>query len=146
MILCDTRERKWEHVREWFDANGIDYRSQKLDFGDYMAEGRSGLTIDRKAGLGELATNLCTDDHGRFWREMRGAHKARIRVIVLIEDDARHVMKDVLNWQSPYAKISGRMLFEKMFSVANAYGVEFRFCKRAEAGAVIARILEEVSG
>lgn len=146
MILCDTRERKWSHVREWFDAEAIPYRSQKLDYGDYMAEGCSGLTIDRKAGLGELASNLCTDDHGRFWREMRGAHKAGVRVIVLVEDNTRHVMKDVLTWSSPYARISGRMLFERMFAVANAYGVEFRFCKRAEAGAEIARILEEVSG
>lgn len=142
MIICDTREKKWEHVRRYFEHENIPYEVHKLDFGDYMSDADPTISIDRKQNLDELAGNLCTPSH-RFWREAKGAYKAGIRMVVLIQDGSRHELKDVLTWSSNYSRISGRMLFEKMFGIANAYGVEFRFCDKKDTGHVIATMLGE---
>lgn len=142
MIICDTREKKWSHVENYFRREGIPYEVHKLDYGDYMSDHNPNLSIDRKQNLDELAGNLCTPSH-RFWREIRGAYKAGIRMTVLIQDKDRHELKDVLTWSSDYSKVNGRMLFEKMFGIANAYGVEFRFCDKNDTGHVIATMLDE---
>lgn len=142
MVICDTREKKWSHIENYFQREHIPYEVRKLDYGDYMSDSDPTLSIDRKQNLDELAGNLCTPSH-RFWREMKGARKAGIRMVVLIQDSSRHELKDVLTWSSNYSKISGRMLFEKMFGIANAYGVEFRFCDKNETGRVIATLLGE---
>ena len=69
MIICDSRERKNQHVLRYFDAHGIPYRIQKLDVADYMLEGVDGFALDRKQNLAELSTNLMNrKDHSRFWK------------------------------------------------------------------------------
>lgn len=142
MIICDTREKKWEHVKSYFDKQGIAYEVRKLDYGDYMSDADPTISIDRKQSLEELAGNLCTPSH-RFWREVRGAYRAGIKLVVLIQDKSRHGLKDVLTWRSDFSRISGQMLFERMFGIANAYGVEFYFCDKKETGHVIALMLGE---
>ena len=141
MIICDTREQKWSHIEDWFKVNDIPYRIQKLDFGDYMNEYVPGLAIDRKASLDELAMNLCSSDSSRFWREIRGAKRAGIHMIVLIEDRRYHCPSDVINWRSKWSNVTGAKLFEAMFAISNAYGVEFQFCKRSQVGQRIVEIL-----
>lgn len=143
MIICDTREQKWSHIEDYFKVNDIPYRIQKLDFGDYMNERIPGLAIDRKASLDELAMNLCSPDSSRFWREIRGAKKAGIRMIVLIEDRRYHTPSDVIEWRSKWSRITGAKLFEKMFAISNAYGVEFRFCDRHYTGQKIKEMLDD---
>lgn len=142
MIAVDTRERKWDHVREQFERLEIPYMMKKLDFGDYMVPGQP-LSVDRKQNLEELAANLCTRDERRFWNEIRGAHKAGIKLIVLCEH-SRNVKepRDVLKWRSKYSRITGQMLFEAMFKASAAYGVQFRFCSKKQTGKRIVEILE----
>ena len=36
MIIVDTRERKWDHIKKYFDEHGVEYVVQKLDEGDYF--------------------------------------------------------------------------------------------------------------
>lgn len=141
MLIVDTREKKWDHVRAYFDRAGTEYRVQKLDFGDYMVEG-SKVTIDRKQNLDEVAANLCTRDSARFWREIRNAKKHGLRVIVLVEHGPNvRNSSDVRNWVSEYHKITGYRLVQEMFNCSVAYGVEWEFCSKKETGRKILELL-----
>lgn len=66
MIICDSREKKWEHIEKYFIKENIDYIVQKLDFGDYMDTDNTKIVIDRKRNLNEVAQNLCSYDSSRF--------------------------------------------------------------------------------
>ena len=39
MYIFDSREKKNDHIKAYFDRNGIPYKVEKLDVGDYMVEG-----------------------------------------------------------------------------------------------------------
>lgn len=146
MLVVDTREQKWGHVRAYLDEHMIPYRIHKLDYGDYMVPGGS-VSVDRKQDINELASNLCTNDKRRFWNEIRNAKKAGIRIIVLCEHgEGYKEPRDVMKWKSPYSKITGDMVFKAMFRASAAYGVQFMFCDKAETGRRILDILEVERG
>lgn len=142
MIIVDTREKKWDHIRSYFGSVGEEWIQQKLDVGDYMDPDRPLIIVDRKQNLSEVATNLCSKDDGRFWRELRRAHESGIRLYVLVEH-GRSVkeLRDVAAWKSPYSKITGKRLLDEMYRVAFAYGVEWRFCEKKDTGKKIKELL-----
>ena len=73
MLICDSREKKNDHILRYFDRHGIEYEIRKLDYGDYMAENGT-VTIDRKQNLSEVCHNLMlASDKRRFMNEVRGA-------------------------------------------------------------------------
>lgn len=140
-LIVDTREQKWSHIKTYLEQNGIEYSLHKLDYGDYMTPGNH-ISVDRKQNLDELAANLCTADSRRFWNEIRGASRAGIKLVVLCEHgDGVKTIRDVKPWRSAYTKITGEMIFRKMFQASAAYGVEFKFCDKSETGAKIVEIL-----
>ena len=142
MIVVDSREKKWDHVRAYFEKAEVDYSVKKLDYGDYMVPGSS-LSIDRKQNLDELAVNLCSKDSKRFWNEFRNAKKAGIHLVILCEHSKNvREPRDVLRWKSRYAKITGVKLFSAIFRASVAYGVEFRFCDKKHTGQRIVELLE----
>lgn len=146
MIIVDTRERKWDHVRAWFERFEVKYTIQKLDYGDYMVPGGP-VSVDRKQNLDELAANLCTNDSRRFWNELRNAKKNGIRIVILCEHGGSiRQVQDVLGWRSHYSKITGQQLYRAMFQAAAAYGIEFRFCDKRSTARRIVEILEEEVG
>lgn len=142
MIVCDTREKKNEHILRYFDFWGIPYRVEKLDTGDYVEDTRPGVVIDRKQNLAELCGNLFSDDKSRFWREIRRAKADRIRLIFLIEQGGKFkTLQDVPQWKSRFTKITGYQLYNEMCRCHIAYGVEFWFCDKRSTGKRIAEIL-----
>jgi ERCC4-type nuclease len=142
MVVVDTREKKWAHIREYFEQNNIPYVVQKLDVADYQIEGNENFVIDRKQNLDECCSNLCTDDSGRFWREVRLSKERGIKMIVLVEHSRNYrSIKDVANWKSKYTKVTGKQLMEEMYRVHIAYGVEWFFCTKKETGKRIMEIL-----
>lgn len=142
MVIVDSREKKWEHIKDYFDRNNIEYFVKKLDVADYMIEGKERLVIDRKRNLDECCSNLCTNDSGRFWREIRLAKQRGIKMIVLVEHSKNiNSIKDVANWKSYYTKVTGRQLMEEMYRVHISYGVEWFFCSKKETGRKIVEIL-----
>lgn len=143
MILCDTREKKNQHILRYFEQREIPYEIRKLDTGDYMDSSDEHLTIDRKQNLDELCGNLFSPDKSRFWREVRRAKEGKIRMIVLIEEGGQiRSLKDVPNWKSDYhKKVSGYRLYNEICRCHIAYGVEFWFCDRRSTGKRIAEIL-----
>lgn len=142
MYIFDSREKKNEHIKAYFEKHEIAYRVAKLDVGDYMVEGGS-VSVDRKRSLNELATNLMNrDDKARFWREVRRAKQQGIRLIVLCEHGpAVKSIPDVAAWSSPYSQVSGRALMNEIYRVSISYGVEFLFCSKRSTGKRIVELL-----
>ena len=143
MITIDTRERKFDHIRSYFDRNRIPYKIEKLDYGDYWNDAAPKVVVDRKQNLGEVATNLCSPDSSRFWREIRGAHRAGLKMIILVEHGKGiQSIRDVASWKNPYSDyMSGNRLVTQMFDTAMAYGVEWRFCEKRQTGRKILEII-----
>ena len=142
MVIVDSREKKWEHIKDYFERNGIEYTVKKLDVADYMIDGKEHLVIDRKRNLDECCYNLCTSDSSRIWREVRLAKQRGIKMIVLVEHSKNiNSIKDVENWKSYYTKVTGKQLMEEMYRVHISYGVEWFFCSKAETGKRILEIL-----
>lgn len=141
MILIDTREKKFDHIKDYFDAHEIPYKMQSLLCGDYMRDDRPGLSIDRKRNLEEISGNLCTPEN-RFWREMRRARDQGIHMVVLIEHGGQiKSLDDVRKWHSKYSKVSGTQLRAEMIRISLAYDVEFQFCAKVSTGRRIMEIL-----
>ena len=141
MILIDTREKKFDHIKDYFDAHEIPYKMQLLLCGDYMRDDRPGLSIDRKRNLEEISGNLCTPEN-RFWREMRRARDQGIHMVVLIEHGGQiKSLDDVRKWHSKYSKVSGTQLRAEMIRISLAYDVDFQFCAKVSTGRRIMEIL-----
>ena len=51
MIIIDSREKKFDHIRNYFDSHGVVYQVNKLDEGDYQNTENPTITIDRKVKL-----------------------------------------------------------------------------------------------
>ena len=142
MLTCDSRERKNEHILRYFDRHGIDYEIRKLDVGDYMLEGNDAISVDRKASVDELASNMLNrNDHARFLREAKRAADSGVKLIVLLETSKYKSIPDLREWRSKYSGISGRSLMDAIYKTHISYGVEFLFCPKISTGRRILEIL-----
>ena len=144
MIIVDTREQKWDHIRQYFDQNGIEYEIKKLDEGDYFNTEYPVIVIDRKANLQEIATNLSKGQGNiiRFTNECKRAKQNKLRFIVLIEGTNCQSVKDVAGWNSKYTKQTGKWLTDKMFNLTVSYDVEWMFCRKNETARKILEVLQ----
>ena len=142
--VIDSREKKFEHIKSYFEKNGIDYAIRKLDVGDYQIEGRPSISVDRKQNLQELSKNLMNaKDHSRFWKEVRRAREQRIKLYVVVEHGGQiKSIEDVSKWSDIYSGVSGRVLANEIYRVHIAYGVEFIFCDKRSTPKKIIEILQ----
>lgn len=142
-ILTDTREKKHEHIKAYFDRHGIPHEDQKLDVGDYQLEGNPSISVDRKRNLSELSKNLMNPkDHSRFWKEVRRAMESGTRLVILCEHGGKiKSIQDVAQWKDKYSGVKGRRLMEEIYRVHIAYGVDFMFCSKQSTGKRILEIL-----
>ena len=141
MLICDSKEKKNEHILKYFDRHGIDYKIRKLDVGDYMFEGGT-ISVDTKRSVDELASNMLNrNDHARFLREAKRAADSGIKLIVLLETSKYKAIPDLREWRSKYSGISGRALMDAVYRCHIAYGVEFLFCPKVSTGRRILEIL-----
>lgn len=142
MIICDSREKKNQHILRYLEYWGIPYEVQKLDVGDYMDDANPNLIIDRKQNLDELCGNLFSPDKSRFWREVRRSKKEHVRLIFLVEHGGKiKTLRDVPQWKSRYSRITGYQLYNEICRCHIAYGVEFWFCDKRNTGKRIVEIL-----
>ena len=147
MLTCDSRERKNEHILRYFDRHGIDYEIRKLDVGDYMLEGNDTVSVDRKASVDELASNMLNrNDHARFLREAKRAADSGVKLIVLLETSKYKSIPDLREWRSKYSGISGRSLMDAIYKTHISYGVEFLFCPKISMARRILEILSCTDG
>jgi ERCC4-type nuclease len=143
-IYClDSREKKNEHIKAYFDRHDIPYIVKKLDVGDYMIDGGT-ISVDRKRSLDELSTNLTNpQDKKRFMREVRRAREAGIQLVVLCEHGGKiKCLQDVAGWRSEFSPVTGRALLDRMYKLSVSYGVRFEFCSKRSTGKRIVEILE----
>lgn len=144
-VIIDSREKKWEHIKAWFDKNGVEYEVKKLDVGDFIISHNPTISVDRKQNLSELSRNLTNKaDHSRFWKEVRRAKEQGIKLYILCEHGGKiKSIQDVALWSDKYSGVNGRDLMNEIYRVHIAYGVEFLFCdKRCTAR----RIVEILNG
>ena len=147
-LWIDSRE-KWTqpqssdtHLSAYFDRHGIDWEVRKLDVGDYMLEGNDTISVDRKASIDELASNMLNrNDHARFLREAKRARQNGVNLIVLVESSKYKSIPDLATWRSKYSGITGRALMDAIYKTHISYGVEFLFCPKISTARRILEIL-----
>ena len=86
VILVDTREKVNRHILDRLDELNIQYRSKKLDYGDYSFEwnGKSyenEIIFERKASLDEIIGNF-TRGRERFRKEFERSRGCKIILMV----------------------------------------------------------------
>src|SRR5574344_1782639 len=142
MIICDTRERKNQHILDYFNRHNIDYGIRKLDTADYWNDENPQVVVDRKRNLNEVAQNLCSPDSSRFWREIRRSCSEKKKMIILVEHGSNiKSLADVSGWQSKYSRISGSRLQAEMYRLGIAYNITFEFCSKRSTGKRIMELL-----
>lgn len=145
LIYCDTREKENGHILRYLEQNEIPYEVRKIDCGDYMIEGQGNVRVERKRNLQELAHNLCSPDRARFYREVRRAREAGIRLIVLCEHGGEiRDLASVGTWKPKYGKVSGKTLRDAIYALMVSYGVPVVFCGKRSTGKRIVQLLTEV--
>ena len=103
-IIIDSREKKCDHIKAYFDKHGIEYEIHKLDEGDYQIDGQPNLTVDRKRDMQEMY-NCVVNDKSRFYKEVRRCHEKGIKLIVLIEHGGQiKSLADVQKWKPKYGE------------------------------------------
>lgn len=143
MYYFDTRERKNQHILDYFNRHNIEYEIKKLDTADYWNDENPNVLIDRKQNLNEVAQNLCSPDSSRFWREMRRSCSEKKKMIILVEHGPNiKSLSDVSQWTSKYSKISGSRLQAEMYRLGIAYNIQFEFCSKRSTGKRIMELLE----
>ena len=150
-LQVDSREKRHaiDKILSEFDRQGITWFVSKLPYGDYISYDNPRLVIDRKQNLSEICNNV-VQDHDRFARELEGAKKLGIHMVVLIEHSRNiKTLSDVINWVNPRLRVSpmavsGERLFKiltTMQSNKEKFDVEFQFCDKNNTGKRIIEIL-----
>lgn len=152
-LIIDSREKQKaiKSILKAFDANGIDYETSKLLFGDYMDFSRPQIVVDRKQNIAELAKN-CTIEHERFKREIDKAVKAGATLVILVEQNRYkngnewiHVedISDLMLWENKHTTIRGEKIFRVLRSWQSKYPIRVEFCDKRSTGK---RIIEIIYG
>ncbi len=119
LILCDTREK------QPYKLKGYDHTAIKLDTGDYTIEGCEHLfSVDRKASVSELATNLTQK---RFARELERLAQIDHPYLLLEfspEDISRYpIGSDVPRKRWRYIKVRAPFIFAALTKINVEYGI-----------------------
>ena len=145
-IIIDSREKKCDHIKAWFEKNGIDYEIRKLDEGDYQIDGQPNLTVDRKKDMQEMY-NCVVNDKSRFYKEVRRCNDKGIKLYILIEHSSQiKTLEDVPKWKPKYGTIPSREIAERLYRLHISYNVEVLFCDKRSTGRRIVEILKGGNG
>lgn len=166
IFIHDTRDKPGKHnnVDGFLLENGHKIVRSKLFVGDISLLNDQSICIDLKANLSEVEGNLI-QQHDRFRREAIRAQENGIRLIVLVEEENIGSLEGVKGWENPRRKkwerinqqhafgkqlhisipsrppVTGLQLWQIMHTMAEKYGIEWRFCPHESTGAEILRIL-----
>lgn len=101
VVICDTREQRWEHIQDHFDKKKIKYKVEGLKQGDYSCFIESneatkplGVTrdwyfnndvaIEKKNSVDELASSI--KDRDRFENEFARLKMYNTKILMFVED------------------------------------------------------------
>ena len=143
IYIFDSREKKNDHIKAYFEKHGIPFKVQKLDEGDYQIEGKPDITVDRKQNMQEMY-NCVVNDKSRFMKEVRRCYEKHIKLYVLIEHGGQiKSLADVPKWTPKYGTISSREISERLYRLHSSYGVEILFCSKRQTAKKIIEILTQ---
>jgi ERCC4-type nuclease len=144
IILIDTRERQNSWITDYFSIKGVEFKSFKLDSGDYSvmlpANPELGIVrdfyfnrqifIERKASLEELSQNLA-QSRERFINEFLRCGDCRKFLMV-----ERGNWGDIItgNYKTEFAPNS---YFASLLAFQQRYGLNVSFVDRKHAGQFI---------
>lgn len=150
-LIEDTRQQKDKHdlKHEWWDQHGVGLIRSKLAFGDYCLPPE--VAVDTKASIYELAYDI-DHDHARFKKEIVGAQRAGVKLVVLVEnEDGVADLAGLSAWDEDpvhYAKrknakrrIHGSRLARACKTMTQRYGVVFEFCAPEQSAERVTSIL-----
>lgn len=166
-IVRDTRDKIGRHdnVDKGLEALGFKVVRTKLYVGDVARMDDMTVSIDLKQNLSEVYSNIVGAQHERFIRECKRAQEAGIRLVVLVEHGGIESVQDVAKWENPRLKkwqrihdgqirgayrnvkisakppVSSAQLAKAMQTIADRYGVEWRFCSGWQTVHVICELL-----
>ena len=143
VYIFDSREKKNDHIKAYFEKHGIPFKVQKLDEGDYQIDGNPNITVDRKQNMQEMY-NCVVNDKSRFMKEVRRCYEKHIKLYVLIEHGGQiKSLADVPKWVPKYGTISSREIAERLYRLHISYGVEILFCSKRQTAKKIIEILTQ---
>lgn len=143
MLIVDSREQKWSHIKEYLDRNNIQYEVKKLNVGDYMNTEHPNIVVDRKANLQEVCSNLQSGKENihRFMKECRRAREKDVELVILVEGTNCKDISDVKLWKSKYTSHTGDWLARQMKTLIYAFNIKWMFCKKNETARKILELL-----
>lgn len=148
IILVDTREKE-THITDFFDKKKIQWKSKKLDHGDYSfyipANDALGITrdmyfdkevmIERKGSLEEISGNL-TNGRDRFEKELALSPNNKV---LLVEDGA---FEDIV--KSNYdTKYNNKSFLASLFTFWFRYNIPVFFMPNKELSGVFIKMYFE---
>lgn len=146
VLIEDTRQQAGKHDKkhEHFESQGITLIRSKLPFGDYALA--PSVAVDTKAGILEIATNLCGSlaERQRFIRECKAAKEADTKLVFLVETGKYKNITDLIGHDIKLKSgktVQGIQLFMAMVTVSQRYGCEFAFAPPSKSGERICDIL-----
>lgn len=143
MILYeDTRQKAQKHnnIHDYCQKHNITIIPKYLNVGDYMLPNGT-KACDTKASLIETANDLYRDKLA-FNKKYKKCLKDGIKLIVLVEEPIKS-KADLVKWQNPHGKVSGRMLLDLINRLRLSYGVKFYFCHKKDTGKYLIKLLYE---
>lgn len=143
VVIVDTREKKNQHILDYFNSNNIKYIVRKLDTADYSFElpNYSGLglsekfLVEKKNSLDEIIGNF-TKERARFEREFERIEDEHIHLVL-----ENATFKKLLNG-SYRSQMNPNSLMASIFTWSIRYKCPFWFTTTAETGSVIYNILK----
>ena len=140
VIIEDTRQQAGKHN----NLSDLEVIRSKLAFGDYALPPK--IAVDTKAGLHEIAQNLCgsVKERSRFTRECKLAKQCGANLVFLIETGSYQKPSDLIGHDVLLLsgkKVSGLQLYRAMMATSQYYGCRFEFCERSKTGKRIMEIL-----
>jgi ERCC4-type nuclease len=150
-IVCDTVEKKNEHIISYFEKHKINYQHRKLREGDYCfmipKNEELGfptdyyftdeLAIERKSNLSEIATNIQNETfHYELKRAQNKAHK-----FLLIEQIGGWHDIITQKYQNNY---NPKSFYGALHTFEIKYGLHICFLPKEEMGLMIWSICKSV--
>jgi ERCC4-type nuclease len=138
-ILTDTREQKNEHIIQYFDDKGINYKIHKQDAGDYSVmlpqNEEFGIqrnvffpvAVERKNSVDELAQTI--KERTRFENELIRGKK--LSFLLMVEDPNGYENLILGKYQSQYEP---KALLGSLKSFETRYGFSTVFIPKKAAG------------
>ena len=149
LLICDTREKKNQHVLDYLKANDVPFVVRKLDYGDYQDHERKHICIDRKQNIAELAKNV-TRERDRFVKEIERAKADSSQLVILVEQNKYkdrdnwilvRDISDLMLWSNEHTKIRGEKVFRVLSELKYKYNLSVVFCDKRTTARKILQII-----